>query len=101
MTAVRASDEDRQRVIGVLQRHTEEGRLTLEEFSDRVGTVYAAKTLDDLRAAVVDLPAITSLKKPAPTPPPAASAHDRQLLLTFGLAIAAVVIIGIIYALLK
>ncbi|MFI5913423.1 DUF1707 domain-containing protein [Dactylosporangium sp. NPDC051541] len=95
---MRASDEDRQRVIGVLQRHTEAGRLTLEEFSDRVGTVYAAKTFDDLRAAVVDLPAL-SPKTPTPPAPPAT--HDRQLLLTFGLAIAAVVIIGIIYALLK
>jgi hypothetical protein len=98
MTAVRASDEDRQRVIGILQRHTEAGRLTLEEFSDRVGTVYAARTFEDLRAAVVDLPA---LPPKAPAPLPAPPAHDRQLLLTFALAIAAVVIIAVIFALLK
>ncbi|WP_433610899.1 DUF1707 SHOCT-like domain-containing protein [Dactylosporangium sp. CA-139114] len=70
MALVRASDEDRQRVIGVLQRHTEEGRLSLDEFSDRVGTVYAAKTLDDLRAAVVDLPALARCPPPSPRPPP-------------------------------
>lgn len=98
MAVVRASDEDRQRVIGVLQRHTAEGRLTLDEFSDRVGTVYAAKTFDDLRAAVADLPALA----PAPAaPPPPPESHDRQLLLTFVLAIGAVVVIGVVYALLK
>jgi hypothetical protein len=97
MTVVRASDEDRQRVIGVLQRHTEAGRLTLDEFSDRVGTVYAAKTLDDLRAAIVDLPAIAP---PPAAPPPPEHHGDRQLLLTFALAILAVVIIGVAYSLL-
>jgi hypothetical protein len=93
MVAVRASDEDRRRAIGVLQHHTEAGRLTLDEFSDRVGTVYAAKTLNDLRAAVADLPAIA----PPPAPPPP---HDgRALLLTFALAIIAVVLIGTFYTL--
>ncbi|WP_432980225.1 DUF1707 SHOCT-like domain-containing protein [Dactylosporangium sp. CA-233914] len=90
---MRASDEDRQRVIGVLQRHTEAGRLTLDEFSDRVGTVYAAKTLDDLKAAVIDLPALA--------PVPAEPSVDRQLLLTFGLAIAALVVIAVVYGLVK
>jgi hypothetical protein len=99
MSVVRASDEDRQRVIGALQRHTEAGRLTLDEFSDRVGAVYAAKTLDDLRAAIVDLPALAPAR-PAPEPAPE-PAHDRQLLLTFALAIAAVLLIGLVYALLK
>jgi hypothetical protein len=90
MVDVRASDEDRRRVIGMLQHHTEAGRLTLDEFSDRIGTVYAAKTLSDLRAAVVDLPAL-------PPPPPA---HDgRALLWTFALALVAVALIGTAYAL--
>ncbi|MFG2038229.1 DUF1707 domain-containing protein [Dactylosporangium sp. NPDC048998] len=93
MVAVRASDEDRQRVIAALQRHTEAGRLTLDEFSDRVGIVYAAKTLDELRAAIVDLPAL------APAAPPPASHGDRQLLLTFALAILAVALIGTVYTL--
>ncbi|GAA4248601.1 MAG TPA: DUF1707 domain-containing protein [Dactylosporangium sp.] len=93
---MRASDEDRKRVIGVLQRHTEAGRLTLDEFSDRVGTVYAAKTLDDLRAAVVDLPALS----PSPSTPPPSEPHDgRALLLTFALAIVAVALIGTAYTL--
>ncbi|WP_432831838.1 DUF1707 SHOCT-like domain-containing protein [Dactylosporangium sp. CA-092794] len=93
MVAVRASDEDRERVIADLQRHTQAGRLTLDEFSDRVDTVYAAKTLDDLRAAVIDLPALT------PPPPAAARREDHQLLLTFALALLAVVLIGTAYTL--
>ena len=79
-------------MIDALQQHTEAGRLTLDEFSDRVGTVYAAKTLDELRSAVVDLPAL------APAAPPAPHA-DRQLLLTFLLAIVAVALIGTVYTL--
>ncbi|WP_433052352.1 DUF1707 SHOCT-like domain-containing protein [Dactylosporangium sp. CS-033363] len=95
---MRASDEDRQRVIGVLQRHTEAGRLTLDEFSDRVGTVYAAKTLDDLRAAIVDLPALA----PAPAAPPAPEpAGDRHLLLIFAIAIAVVAVFAVVYTSIK
>ncbi|MGI5245581.1 DUF1707 SHOCT-like domain-containing protein [Dactylosporangium sp. CA-139066] len=97
MVDVRASDEDRRRVIGMLQHHTEAGRLTLDEFSDRVGSVYAAKTLDDLRAAVVDLPAVAPRPSAPPSPP---EPHDgRALLWTFALAIVAVALIGTAYAL--
>ena len=92
---VRASDEDRQRVITALQRHTAAGRLTLDEFSDRVGTVYAAKTLDDLRAAIVDLPVLAPATPPAASP---AASNERQLLLTFVFAVLAVVLIGAVYA---
>jgi hypothetical protein len=45
---MRASDDDRQRVIQALQHHTQVGRLTLDEFADRCDTVLATKTLDDL-----------------------------------------------------
>lgn len=82
-------------MITALQRHTAAGRLTLDEFSDRVGIVYAARTLDELRAAIVDLPAL------APATPPPAAHNERQLLLTFLLAILAVALIGTAYALLR
>jgi hypothetical protein len=39
-----ASDGDRERVAEMLQRACGEGRLTLEEFSVRVGAVWAAET---------------------------------------------------------
>ncbi|WP_344616031.1 DUF1707 domain-containing protein [Dactylosporangium salmoneum] len=95
---MRASDEDRRRVITVLQRHTEAGRLTLDEFSERAGTVYSAKTMDELRGAIADLPALAP-SAPAPLPP---ESHDgRQLLLTFALAIGALIVIGVVYTLIK
>ncbi len=47
--AARASDWDREQAAECLKRHFSEGRLTLEEFSERLGGVYAARTHDDLR----------------------------------------------------
>jgi hypothetical protein len=55
--AIRASDAERQHTIGVLRDAVVEGRLTLEEYSDRVGLAVAAKTDQDLSALVRDLPA--------------------------------------------
>jgi hypothetical protein len=54
---LRASDADRERVAFTLQTAVSEGRLTLEEFDQRVATVYAAKTHGELAAATSDLPA--------------------------------------------
>jgi hypothetical protein len=54
---LRASDADRERVIGALESHTAAGRLTLDEFADRVSRVLAAVMHGDLAAATNDLPA--------------------------------------------
>lgn len=56
MADVRASDADRQRVIDLLRTHTADGRLTLEEFEERVGEALAAKTQDELRLVLRELP---------------------------------------------
>ncbi|MCA2218614.1 DUF1707 SHOCT-like domain-containing protein [Jidongwangia harbinensis] len=53
---IRASDEDRQRVLAALERHTGAGRLTLDEFAARVEAACGARTLDDLAAVTRDLP---------------------------------------------
>jgi hypothetical protein len=53
---LRASDAERQAVADRLNAAVGEGRLTLAEFSDRVGTAYAARTHADLEALVTDLP---------------------------------------------
>jgi hypothetical protein len=55
---VRVSDADRQTVIEALQRHTGDGRLTLEEFEERVDEVLGARTRADLDAALRELPAL-------------------------------------------
>lgn len=56
-SVIRASDDDRERVVGVLREHTAQGRLTLDEFEERMTAAYAAKTWDDLRQLTRDLPA--------------------------------------------
>lgn len=53
-----ASDRDRETVVEALQGHCAEGRLSLEEFSDRVGTALAARTLGDLSATLAELPGV-------------------------------------------
>ena len=52
----RVSDADREATIADLRRHTGDGRLTLDEFEERVGEVFAAKTVADLDHTVRELP---------------------------------------------
>jgi Domain of unknown function (DUF1707) len=54
--AVRASDEDRERVVAALKEHCAAGRLTLEELPGRVERAYAAATVADLSELTRDLP---------------------------------------------
>lgn len=63
---VRISDAERNRAVEFLRHHCGEGRLTLDEFSDRVGLVFEATTSTDLEAVTRDLPAI-----PMPSAEPA------------------------------
>ena len=53
---VRASDADRERTIEVLRESFAEGRLTPEEFHERVDLGYAAKTMAELAGLTTDLP---------------------------------------------
>lgn len=52
----RLSDGDRERVVEVLKTSCSEGRLTLDEFSERVGAAYQAVSLEDLVPVLADLP---------------------------------------------
>ena len=52
----RAGDEDRERTATALGEHYAAGRLTLEEFQQRLDQAYAAKTLEDLDDLMTDLP---------------------------------------------
>jgi hypothetical protein len=54
---LRASDAERDQTVSLLRDATAEGRLTLEEFSQRVDKAYAAKTHDELEPLTLDLPA--------------------------------------------
>jgi hypothetical protein len=54
--AIRASDQDRERTSAILGRHYADGRLTLEEFKERLDRAYAARTLGELDDLMTDLP---------------------------------------------
>lgn len=58
--AVRASDAEREQTVAQLRDAAAEGRLTLDEFSQRVETAYEAKTHDALESLTADLPAPTA-----------------------------------------
>jgi class 3 adenylate cyclase len=64
---VRLSDEQRDSVIALLRRHTGDGRLTLDEFSERAEMAFHAQTKADLDALFHDLPDLD----PTPTFRPA------------------------------
>ena len=53
---IRASDEDRSRTAAALGEHYAAGRVTLEEFQERLDRVYAATTLGELDHLMADLP---------------------------------------------
>jgi hypothetical protein len=59
----RAADADRDQTVTLLREHVVVGRLTLDEFSERVGGALAARTRGELDALVADLPA-----RPQPEP---------------------------------
>ena len=52
----RAGDADREAMAEKLRVAAGEGRIDLEELDDRLGQAYRAKTYDQLRALVADLP---------------------------------------------
>ena len=54
---LRVSDAQRERVAVALREHCAEGRLTLEELSERLDEAYRARTAGELEAAVRELPA--------------------------------------------
>jgi hypothetical protein len=70
---IRASDADRERTATLLREHHAEGRLTAEEFSDRLDRALVAKTIGELDALLADLPGIDLYRLPAagirPAPP--------------------------------
>ena len=54
--ALKASDADRDRVAALLREHLVAGRLTLDEFSERVDAAHAARTVAELEQLTRDLP---------------------------------------------
>lgn len=55
---MRASDADREQTVAALRRHVADGRISVEEFSERTTAAYAARTFGDLDAVTADLPPV-------------------------------------------
>ena len=94
---IRASDVDRDAVVTTLRDAYTAGRLTLDEFDDRMADAYASKTWGDLRQLTIDLPTqpilggdvpgrrlpaegtlATHPSRPAPDPVPAPDPADES-----------------------
>jgi hypothetical protein len=66
LPALRASDAEREQVVAELREHAAQGRLTLEEFSQRIDEAYGAKTLAELEEVKRELPAVSALPSARP-----------------------------------
>jgi hypothetical protein len=64
--ALRASDRDRELAAEVLRDAYAAGRIDLDEFHDRAGAAYSARTWGELRDLTADLPTGHVLSRAAP-----------------------------------
>jgi Flp pilus assembly protein TadB len=83
---VRASDADRDQAAAALREHLVAGRLTSDEFDERLDKAYAARTLGELDDLMADLPRAdpdqlpdASLRRPARGNPPPARGSVRSV----------------------
>jgi Domain of unknown function (DUF1707) len=74
--ALRASDADRDRALELLREASVDGRLTVEELTERAERVQLARTHGDLAAATSDL----APAPPAPAAPVEESVQHRAIL---------------------
>jgi hypothetical protein len=94
--SMRASDADRERAADRLRDAHAEGRLTREEFDERIDRTFAAKTLGELAGVTQDLPAVSAALQapvPAPATPYAGRRHLGGIWASWGSAV--VVCVGI------
>ena len=94
---IRIGDAERDEAVSLLQDHHAAGRLSTEEFDDRMGKALEAKVADDLTALFVDLPGQRPGQQSAPAPvshgmpvpqqwaPPVEPAFDRSRALWWAL----------------
>lgn len=96
--ALRASDAEREQTATQLQRHAAAGRLTPDELDERIDAAYAARTVDELRALLHDLPALPATPV-APSLDPRRELAKRRVLHRAGVWALIVVVCVVIWAL--
>lgn len=62
---MRASDADRDRVAAILREHTAQGRITMDEFNERLEQLYKSRTYGELARLTSDLPDVDLRNRPA------------------------------------
>jgi hypothetical protein len=72
---LRIADADREAAAAHLREHYAQGRLTLQEFNERLDAVFAATTQSQLSALTRDLPRAAA---PSPPLPLAATGTGRE-----------------------
>ena len=75
---LRAADADRAAVATALGEHMSAGRLTLEEYDERLARAYVAKTYGELAELTADLPKASRSRTPATTQNASAPAQRGQ-----------------------
>jgi Domain of unknown function (DUF1707)/Domain of unknown function (DUF4190) len=86
--AMRAASADRERAVDVLKAGFAEGRLTQEEYNERMGRAYAARTYGELTTLTADLPAgaVPAVWPVAVYQPPATTNSLARASLVLGVA---------------
>jgi hypothetical protein len=88
--SMRASSADRERAVDVLKAGFAEGRLTQDEYNDRMGRAYAARTYGELATLTADLPAgaspMPAWPVPAYQPPPSGTNSMAIAAMVLGVA---------------
>ena len=81
--SMRASSADRERAVDVLKAGFAEGRLTQDEYNDRMGQAYSARTYGELAMLTADLPAgvgpMPAWPVPAYQPPPPSGTNSMAI----------------------
>jgi hypothetical protein len=88
---LRVSDAERNEVADLLARHYGDGRLTQDEFNERVDRAMNAKTQSDLSGLFDDLPVLDGGAAQAPKP---RARHGSRPLLFLALIVTLLVVAG-------
>jgi hypothetical protein len=77
----RASDADRDTAVDILCAAAADGRLTMTELDERVGSALTARTLTQLARLIADLTGPRAAAAPRGSPPAPAAPGDRWAVL--------------------